>query len=152
MIKLGQTATDTITGFQGIVLSRTLFLHGCCRVRIQPEGLTGDGKPKDDAVFDELALKENTSERGPIPEILGQIVIDTVSGIEGTCIGYTEYLHNQPRVGIQKHGADDKGTPFESFSVDLAQVKWNLSAAAQPEKRKGGPGKTCDPPKMNSRD
>jgi hypothetical protein len=57
-IKLGNTVTDNITGFQGVAVSRTEYLHGCARVAVQPTNLH-DGKPVDPQFFDELQLKEN---------------------------------------------------------------------------------------------
>lgn len=62
-IKLGTTVTDSITGFTGVAISRTEFLHGCARVAVQPKGLH-EGKPIEAQYFDELQLVENVAMSG----------------------------------------------------------------------------------------
>lgn len=74
-IKLGDLARDTITGFTGVVVAETKWLHGCMRMTLQPKALH-DGKPIDAATFDlpqlELvpAVREKTTSGtgGPRPE------------------------------------------------------------------------------------
>lgn len=51
MIKLGDLARDTITGFTGVVVAETKWLHGCIRLTLQPKALK-DGKPIDNVTFD----------------------------------------------------------------------------------------------------
>lgn len=61
-LNLGDKVKDTVTGFTGIAVARTTWLHGCDRVTIQPEGLTKEGKVHDNFTFDEMQLvvvKEN---------------------------------------------------------------------------------------------
>lgn len=58
MVKLGTVVTDSITGFSGVAISRTEYLHGCARVGIQPKQLH-EGKPVECQFFDELQLTEN---------------------------------------------------------------------------------------------
>ena len=52
MIELGDKAKDTMTGFKGIVIAITDWLHGCKRITIQPTELH-EGKPIDALSFDE---------------------------------------------------------------------------------------------------
>jgi hypothetical protein len=52
MIQLGSKVRDTVTGFTGLAVSRTEFLHGCVRVGIEPQTLH-EGKPMDAHWFDE---------------------------------------------------------------------------------------------------
>jgi hypothetical protein len=75
-IRLGDVARDGISGFEGVVVARTEWLHNCVRLTIQPQTLH-DGKPIDAFSFDEpqcLLVKETgayTSEArtgGPRPE------------------------------------------------------------------------------------
>lgn len=74
-IKLGDTASDTITGFEGVVVARTEWLNGCIRITIQPRELK-DGKPIESHTFDvqQVALvqaKPRAIEKrsgGPQPE------------------------------------------------------------------------------------
>jgi len=55
-IKLGSKVRDNITGFEGIAIARTEWLHGCARVTIQPQGLH-DGKPIESHTFDEQQVE-----------------------------------------------------------------------------------------------
>lgn len=74
-IELGDIARDTITGFQGVVIADTKWIHGCRRLAIQPKELK-DGKPMDHVSFDEPQLvlvephvaRTTTGTGGPRPE------------------------------------------------------------------------------------
>jgi hypothetical protein len=74
-IKLGDTARDTITGFEGVVVAETQWLHGCRRLTLQPKGLH-EGKPIETSTFDEPQCvlvetdnpKRDISTGGPRPE------------------------------------------------------------------------------------
>jgi hypothetical protein len=52
-IKLGDKVRDTITGFKGIAIARSIWLTGCDRITIQPEGLNKEGKTFEQLTFDE---------------------------------------------------------------------------------------------------
>lgn len=54
-IDLGDKVKDTVTGFTGIAIARTTWLHGCDRVTVQPP-LGKDGKHPDNVTFDEKQL------------------------------------------------------------------------------------------------
>lgn len=56
MIKLGQEAEDSVTGFKGICVAVTHWLNGCVRVTLQPK-MGKDGKCPDAVTFDEPQLK-----------------------------------------------------------------------------------------------
>lgn len=56
MIKVGEMAKDSITGFTGIVVARTEWLNGCARITLQPKGLK-DGKPVLMETFDEMQIE-----------------------------------------------------------------------------------------------
>jgi hypothetical protein len=51
-IRLGDLARDSITGFEGIVVAITDWLHGCRRITLTPQALH-EGKPIDNQTFDE---------------------------------------------------------------------------------------------------
>lgn len=78
-IHLGDTAKDTITGYEGVVVARTLWLHGCERITIQSRELK-DGKPVDSCTFDveQVELVQSVRPRevvatgGPKPEPVRQ--------------------------------------------------------------------------------
>jgi hypothetical protein len=75
VIDLGDVARDTVTGFEGVVVAKTKWLHGCERLTLQPRVLH-EGKPIESMTFDlpQLALvgqkvAEGTSATGgPRPE------------------------------------------------------------------------------------
>lgn len=54
-IELGDVVKDTITGFKGVAIGVTKWLHGCRRITVQPEAMK-DGKPLETATFDEPQL------------------------------------------------------------------------------------------------
>jgi len=64
-IELGDIARDTITGFQGVVVARTKWLHGCERITLQPKEMK-DGKPIDNYSFDvpQCELVQSSAHRG----------------------------------------------------------------------------------------
>lgn len=55
-IRLGSKVKDSLTGFTGIAIARTKWLHGCARVTIQPQDLK-EGKIQDSETFDETRLE-----------------------------------------------------------------------------------------------
>jgi len=44
---LGDRVRDKLTGFEGVVLSRTDYMTGCFHYGVQPEMLTAEGKQPD---------------------------------------------------------------------------------------------------------
>lgn len=55
MINVGDVVRDSITGFEGVVVSSHQYLHGCMRLTVQPQSLH-DGKPIETQTFDEPQL------------------------------------------------------------------------------------------------
>lgn len=53
MINLGDEVKDSITGFQGVAVACTTWLHGCRGITVQPTKLDKDGKTKETQTFDE---------------------------------------------------------------------------------------------------
>jgi len=69
-VELGDIVKDRITGFKGVAIGITKWLHGCRRITVQPEGMK-DGKPLETATFDEpqidvvkRAVHETTAKTG----------------------------------------------------------------------------------------
>ena len=60
MVVLGQQASDSISGFTGIAIARTEYLHGCIRVQLQSKAMK-DGIPMEGLWFDEAQLSGVTS-------------------------------------------------------------------------------------------
>ncbi len=82
-LPLGRLAKDTISGFEGIIESRTEWLNGCFRVGLAPNHLDTDGKMLDSRAFDaeqvqilpEQIVEEKPVERqtnGPMPDAVRQ--------------------------------------------------------------------------------
>ena len=56
MIKLSDKVNDTITGFEGTVIAKAIYLNGCVQYLIQPRGLKNDGGKKESEWIDEGQL------------------------------------------------------------------------------------------------
>jgi hypothetical protein len=68
-IELGDRVRDTISGFSGVAVGRTIWLHGCERLGIAPTELDKDGKPRPVEWFDIFQVEriaESTITRGTI--------------------------------------------------------------------------------------
>jgi hypothetical protein len=50
-IKIGDIVRDGVTGFEGMAVAITEWLHGCKRVTVQPQKLH-EGKPIEAVTFD----------------------------------------------------------------------------------------------------
>ena len=66
-IKLGQKVRDTLTGLEGVAISRTEFLYGCVRILVQPHGLTKDGAVKEPVFVDEPQVEALREEPIKLP-------------------------------------------------------------------------------------
>jgi hypothetical protein len=55
-IELGDKVKDTVTGYTGIAVARTRWLHGCDRIAVQPQELDKDNKVQEPQTFDEKQL------------------------------------------------------------------------------------------------
>lgn len=58
-IKLGSFAQDRISGFEGVVTAKTIYITGCVRYAIEPRGLDKEGKPQEAQWFDAVRLVVN---------------------------------------------------------------------------------------------
>jgi hypothetical protein len=50
-IELGDKVKDKVSGFNGVVVSKTKYLNGCCRVGVKPQSLE-KGSTIDEEWFD----------------------------------------------------------------------------------------------------
>jgi len=55
-IKLGSKVKDPISGLIGIAVGRTVWLHGCARITVQPVGVDKQMKPYESLSVDEPQL------------------------------------------------------------------------------------------------
>lgn len=92
-IKLGVVYRDTITGCEGVAVSKTEFLFGCHRVCIQPRELK-DGKPVESQYFDAQQLAESYPGQ---PSVVPVAAVVNDSGGSGECAPRPQAA-NAPRV------------------------------------------------------
>lgn len=55
-VKLGNIYKDSISGFSGVAVARTVYIYNCVRVMISPTKLKSDGDFLPDTWFDEEQL------------------------------------------------------------------------------------------------
>jgi len=60
MIRLGDTVTDSITGFTGVAIGRCDYLNGCEEWELQPKILQENGEPVKARWFDEQRLTDQS--------------------------------------------------------------------------------------------
>ena len=63
--KLGNTYKDSISGFEGVAIARSVYLYGCERVLIAPTSLKKDGDFLPDCWFDEAQLASVRASKKP---------------------------------------------------------------------------------------
>lgn len=60
IVSLGDEVRDVISGFQGIAVARTDWIHGCIRINVQP-AVDSEGKLPESVSFDEPQLEVITA-------------------------------------------------------------------------------------------
>lgn len=70
---LGDKVRDTITGFAGIVMSRSQWLNNCNTYGVQPAKLRHGGAPQDEHHFDENRLEALTEKVINESRLLGDL-------------------------------------------------------------------------------
>lgn len=55
-IELGDIAKDAVSGFTGVVVADTVWLHGCRRFTLASQKLKEDGSTQENHTFDENQL------------------------------------------------------------------------------------------------
>ncbi len=78
--KLGEHVEDTITGYSGVIIAQTKWMHGCTQYGVKSRELK-DGRPMDAVWFDEPQLKKigqtelkrrrDNKKHGPREEVRG---------------------------------------------------------------------------------
>jgi len=145
---LGDVAKCRITGYQGVVLARTLWLNNCPRLTVQAREVK-DGKPVDACSFDEpdLEFVEKSGvdvippERPKQPLEIGDIAKDRITGLEGIVVGITTWLNGCSRVNLKPRSLDKDGKPLESSCFDEKDCLLVAAVNPKPEKvtKTGGP-------------
>lgn len=66
-LALGDTARDTITGFEGVITARAKWISACDRLVLQPTKLKDDGQPKESHGFDVTSCALVSKKDPPAP-------------------------------------------------------------------------------------
>lgn len=128
-IRHGDKAKDVITGFTGIVVAKTDWLHGCERITLQPQELR-DGKTIDDQTFDAGRIK--IEKKGVIPVEakeydqsldLGDRVKDQITGLQGIAMARTLWSHADEQITIEPEGLNLDGTTHKLQSFDIGRIE-----------------------------
>lgn len=149
----GDLVKDLVTGFEGIVTSRTTWLHGCDRMIVQPQKLTADGKPVEDSAFDEDRLKivkkakiawaaPSEEEIAAFP--LGAEAKDDLTGFKGIISGLTVNLSGNIHVFLEPCKLDKDGKApelqgFNSTRVSITKPKPVPRTSDKTTGKDGGP-------------
>jgi heat shock protein HspQ len=122
-IDLGDTARDTISGYEGVVTAIADHLTGCTRVEIsQSESQIASSEW---FYAEQLTTDVEDLERDFTHDVvtdtdlqLGQRVRDSVTGYEGHIITITYELFNCPRVLVQTGGEDKETEGFDRPRIE----------------------------------
>jgi len=127
-LKLGDEAKDKITGFQGIIVARSHWLHNCDVYLLKSQELK-EGKPLDNEAFDDdqvVILKEGAvacAEKDPDFHFnLGDKVEDDLTSYKGTVIAQTQWFSNCNHYAIQAEGITKEGKTLKREHVPEGQV------------------------------
>jgi hypothetical protein len=133
----GDEAKDLVTGFRGIITSRTTWLHGCDRISITPDKLSKEGSPIKEETFDEQRIE--IIKRGKVPAKLpsddallalplGAEAKDMISGFTGiigaiiVTIGGTIYVQLEPEK-LKKEGETFDSEAFNAERIEVVKPK-----------------------------
>lgn len=127
---LGAYAREVISGFEGVIVGKTLHLNGCHRVIIQPTTLE-DGEPRMGMSVDvqqvELKPEVPTIVCGSVCLDWGNVKLgvkarDVISNYTGIVVSKTEWFGGKKRVGIQS-SALHNGKSIPIYDIDVTQVE-----------------------------
>lgn len=148
-IKLGDLAKDDLTGFEGLVIGRSLYLSNCDRLTLQPRSLDKDGKPQGTNSFDITHCTLVKSSVVPVPEIpwekreeisLGDTARDTITGFQGVVTARTSWLDANDHLSLLPTTLDKDGQPQKQHGFDATRCE--LVSKLQPpapKEHRGGP-------------
>jgi hypothetical protein len=127
-VNIGDKAKDIVTGFQGIVVGKTSWLHGCDRLTLEPDKLDDEGQPQRVQTFDDHRIE--IVQRGvlkpcpPEPNSikLGDKVRDKVNGFKGIATGMGVWLSGNVNFTIEPDSLDKNGQPQESHAAEAHRL------------------------------
>jgi len=121
---LGSIVRDRVSGYQGILTSRSDWYYGPTLYSVQSQEAV-DGVPVESRGFDEDTLVAVEVKPDVPPDFkykLGSKVRDAVTGYVGIIVCRTQHIHQCRRYNIQTEGLS-KGLPFKGVGVDEAAVE-----------------------------
>lgn len=128
---MGRLCEDTISGFQGFVVGRTIWLFGCSRVCMQGVKLDKDNKPVLLTIDDwqcKVIKEGEPGYRAPLPLqpvkygdlgpiALGSVVEDGVTGFKGIAYGSNYLMSGHVEINVQPRIKDPKDADKAPDSV-----------------------------------
>jgi hypothetical protein len=118
----GDEAKDIVTGFRGIIVARTAWLHGCDRISITPNKLGSDGLPIKEQTFDEQRIEVIKAGKikvtPPVADRLRELTLgaeakDTVTGFKGIIAAITVLIGGDIHVQLEPEKLNKDGGTFE---------------------------------------
>jgi len=115
MLKLGDVAKDGITGYQGIIIAVTYWMHGCIRYGLQAP-MKKDGKIPDVYTIDEPQVQivkssKKTVKSLPLNINLGDTAKDEITGAKGIIEAYSIQISGETHVALQDKQKKDGDVP-----------------------------------------
>lgn len=150
-VKLGDLASEKVSGFKGVVTSLSYEMDGTIFVGLTPQGVKDDGEVHDSQEWDieRISLVESGSVitndvTATINTIsLGAVYTDRVTGLKGTAIRVVAFLGGCVRVGLLGKVGKDGKIPETLFvaseRIELEDIKPAV-VAEEKKTRTGGPG------------
>lgn len=125
-------AKDCISGFTGVIITRSAHLFGCAQYGLAPQELSTDGTPRKTEHFDEArieiidtsnVLNEDNSYDDIFAIKLGTEVKDKVSNFEGKVLLITENMNNCSQYYVEptvdKDGKTRDGNWFDEGRLEV---------------------------------
>lgn len=131
-VNLGDKVKDLVSGFEGVVTTRSNFVAGCTRYRVDGTGLNGDGMPVDSVTFDETHLSviqpNFIKARSPIYTAadlgaIGSLARDVVTGVEGMIVATHEQLDGTVSYSLQPRKPKPDGSIASLFHRNMVEVE-----------------------------
>lgn len=151
---LGDEVKCNVTGFKGIVYSRTCWLYNCNTYSVKAQSLES-GKPLSNEEFDEVSLSLISSNTViPVPLTkqrynLGDTVRCNLNGFTGVITGIAEWLTGCVNYSLNQEHLDFTGEAISNTWVEGASVSLlypnEFSPTGYEKFETGGPVDACQP-------
>ena len=141
MITLGSIAKDTITEYEGVVVSISKWRNGTTSATLQAKGLK-DGQPhkRYDAEIGALEVVQEKPDgaRDWSEPSLGSRVRHRITGFTGIVTGQTQWLNGCDRVFVESEELRE-GKPVGGVWLDTDSAETIEPSAMAVQENKGGP-------------